>query len=697
METINRRSFSRVSKLLSIFGYGTTTPYNTNLLDKNLKSFINGYSALGQSTGNWYDDKFKDSTDFNTRISDWKDMLSYSPIAAAVRLIVEECIQTEHSCPCVIWAEGGDTETENCINDLYRVVLKCEDVIRSQFWWVVGYGNNFEKLVLGPNGVHGWFNAPIDTVKRVVDEQHRLVGFLYSEEEPPDGENSNVIWGDPSTNKDKKLWRPWDFIHMRLMGEDRNSEYGTSLLYPAANIYKKLRMAEDQMITYRLQMQPSRYVLTVDTGEATQPDVRNIVNMWKNALRKNRQIDTDKNIFEVRYNPWALDDLVILPKRKDSQTQLEKLQGDTDLPDITDVQYLTRLLFGMLNVPAEFCGVENEGGSTLTSQSSLATQDLRFQRSIKAVRSAVMQGYDYVGRIHLALNNSDPFVPFRVKMSNLTALEFQSQIELIDAQSSLADKLIQLGDNIKAPREEWLRMIFTKYMPLPDELVDLISIGNLIADRSGDDDSYEPLPQTDFSSFRDRREQERERERSSEPEMPEIPTQQMDLGSSDIEMPELPSETSKAMPIVHEYLTELRNKRKKELYLRNKIYSQKIHEYFNPYTSFKRYQKKYSKLMESRHISSPDGIIQLREDISSHLKLYSGHLNENKNLMRDVGRIIRIVEGYYPSFFDIDENYLDRIIESTKKLNIGKRKTLTESKAENEHEFVATIRNSRKR
>lgn len=691
METLNRRSFSRISKLMSIFGYGSSTPYNSNLLSKRLKSFVSGYSPLGQSTnGQWYDSKFKDSTDFNTRMSDWKDMLSYSPIAAAVKLIVEECIQTEHSCPSTIWAEGGDSETENEINDLFRITLQCEDVIRSQFWWIVGYGNNFEKLVLGPNGVHGWYNTPLDTVKRVVDEMHRLVGFSYTDEEPPDNDGSCVIWGDPGSTSAAKLWRPWDFIHMRLMGEDRNSEYGTSLLYPAANVYKKLRMSEDQMVTYRLQMQPSRYVLTVDTGEATAPDVRNITNMWKNALRKNRQADVDNNIYEVRYNPWALDDLIILPKRKDSATNFEKLQGDSDLPDITDVKYLTRLLFGMINVPGEFCGLENEGGNTLTSQSSLATQDLRFQRSIKAIRSPLMNGYDYVGRIHLALMDKDPFVPYRVKMSNLCAIESQSQLELTDAQSSLAEKLIQLGNSIKAPQEEWIRMIFTKFMPLPDDLVDLISIGNLV-DRNDESGDISPMGRSlDFGNDLS---EPTPPPMSDEPSMPEMP-QSQDLSSTDVNLPDLPQEASKALPIVHHYLTEMRKIREQKQLDLNRKYSKQLREYFNPYYSFKRYKRNHKMLMESVGISSPEGLVQLREDISKNLRIQSSNLGRNRPVLREVGKIIRIVEGYYPTFFDINMNQLDKIVESSKVMNIGKRQPKKPLNESMEHEILTTLKKS---
>jgi len=479
----NPTNFSRVGKLLTIFGYGQLAPYNANALKMALNpANRDKRMASGKSVRDWYQERVNDGQSFQQQLQDWSEMVNYSPIAAGIRIIVEECLQTEQASPATLWVEGGNTETEKELNEFIVGRLAMEDVIRSQFKAVISYGNNFERLHLGPEGIHGWHFRDVEKVERFSDEFKRLIGFV-DEDEPPSPTPEAVIWGDE--NDPKRLHKPWDFIHFRLMMDDRKSDYGQSLLKPAVQTYKRLRMAEDQMSIYRLQMQPTRYLVKIDTGTAGVPEVWRMVNQWINKMRTNRLIDARNQQYEPRNNPWSIDDIIVLPTRKDSQTDLRKLDGDHDIPDIEDIQYLLRQLGSMMNIPPEYLGAQPDQNQGLSPKSPLYMQDLRFQRSIKTLRAVVMQGYDKACRIHLALLGKNPFLPFRIKMSNIVALEAESQIELLTAQATLADQVIALGTNIQAPKEEWLRMVFTKFFPLPPELVDIIAIGSLLPPPAG--------------------------------------------------------------------------------------------------------------------------------------------------------------------------------------------------------------------
>jgi hypothetical protein len=1011
-----------------MFGYGSSTPYNASSI-KNRNLLPGGIGPNKNGTASWYQSRMEDAKDFQTMLSDWKEMASYAPISAATRIIVEECIQTEHSCPATLWAEGGDSETEETVNELFTQTLDCDTVIRSQFWWIVTYGNSIEKLTLGPQGVHGWRFVDLDKVERIVDTQHRLVGFKDLEENPPEGEGNSVLWGNQN-DQQIKLWRPWDYCftadtkislldgrelsiellqkevgdkefwvysstpqgrivpghahslrktsqnakivevgldngekvkctpnhlfmlrdgtykeaellqpgdslmplyrrlstfeehgregyeifldqscgkelfthyrvaeeiygtkrdtngrfsksyhvhhqdfnrrnndpknlkwlivsehnklhleinedpihkekqrqgaseglkrtwalkreemtqksrqailnqiqkrldqtgskvttamreasirngklygpqnigrkftkpeeieqrhqagavggarlkeklqtditllqkyvergkltakklhslprnpingrfnhkvlyvkplgnadvydftvdeyhnfalsagvfvhncHMRLLGEERNTEYGTSLLKPATQVYKRLRMSEDQMVTYRLQLQPSRYLMKVDTGESTTTDIWDTINQWKQYLRSTKNIDPDKNTYEVRYNPWSLDDIIILPLRKDSTSDFTKMEGDSEVPDITDVKYLMRLLAGMLNIPPEFLGVEPEGGSSLVSKSSLAVQDLRFLRSIKAVRSSVMQAYDKVARIHLALRDKDPFIPFKVKMSNITALESESQMELINNQADLADKLITLGNNIQAPKEEWLRMVFSKFMPLPDELVDLIAIGNAM--KSSEGENYQPLPSgPDLKDL------------SSGPKPPKFDHSNVEK----VELPELPQESKQRAIIIGEYLTEKRKAENRAVLEYRKQLQQYRQYWFHPRVALQRLQESTPRMMESLQITSEEGLEKWRGHLANKVTRMKYGLGGKSSILNSVGSLIHVTEGYRPQWLSCEEVELMRKYRRT-----APYKSLSErmSKPVNtdRHEMITLIEQVRK-
>jgi hypothetical protein len=48
-----------------------------------------------------------------------------------------------------------------------------------------------------------------------------------------------------------ELWYPWDFMHIRRMYRLRMNEHGEPIFDEAAGIYKKLRLAIDQMVVHR--------------------------------------------------------------------------------------------------------------------------------------------------------------------------------------------------------------------------------------------------------------------------------------------------------------------------------------------------------------------------------------------------------------------------------------------------------------
>ena len=623
-------NFSRVGRLLTLFGYGTTQPYNANALalalapgnrDKRL--------STGKSVRDWYQERVNDGNSFQQQLQDWAEMINYSPIAAAIRIMVEECLQTEASSPATLWAEGGDTETEGQLNEFILSRLMMEDVLRAQFKQVISFGNDFERLHLGPDGVQGWHFRDVEKVERFEDEFQRIIGYS-DEDEPPSKTPECVIWGDEKD--EKRLHKPWDFVHFRLMMDDRKSAYGSSLLKPAVNTYKKLRMAEDQMCIYRMQMQPTRYLVKIDTGTSSVPEMWRMVNAWINRMRSTRMIDNKTQRFEPRNDPWAIDDLIVLPTRKDSQTDIRVLVGDKEIPDIMDIQYLLRQLASMLNIPPDYLGAEPAANQGLSPKSPIVMQDLRFQRSIKTVRAVVLQGYDKVCRIHLALINKDPFLPFRIKMSNIVALESESQLELTGAQADLAMQIIELGTLIHAPNEEWLKMVFTKYFPLPPELVDIISIGSILpppedAGAGGGGGGGGGMP-PDLGPM---------------PGGPELDLSEPGgMGGEEMggEAGGVPGEPAPAESI---------RSYKKRLF-EWRVKCAKWHkEYFNLENSAKRLLIRESKkLTESSLTEAKKSIVETRKKLNKFgAKLLKEH---SKDLCWKTGKIIRILEGYTPDF-----------------------------------------------
>jgi hypothetical protein len=521
-----------------------------------------------------------------------------------------------------------------------------EDIIRAQFKQIIAYGNDFERLHLGPEGVHGWHNRDVEKVERFADEFKRLIGF-GDEDEPPSEVPEAVLWGD-DRNK-KRLHKPWDFVHFRLMMDERKSEYGQSILKPAVNTYKRLRMAEDQMMIYRMQMQPTRYLVKIDTGSASVPEMWRMAHEWIMRMRNNRLLDASRQQYEPRNDPWAIDDIVFLPTRKDSQTDVKVLTGDHEIPDICDVQYFLRQLASMMNIPPDYLGAEPEANQGLSPKSPLVMQDLRFQRSIKTLRSVGQQGYDLVCRIHLALVGKDPYLPFRIKMSNIVALEAESQLELVSAQADLAGKLIELGTTIQAPPEEWLRMIFTKYFPLPAELVDILAIGSILPKPQGGEEGGGglgmggggmPGGEDEFGA------------------MP--PGGELDMGAAmgggaEAGGAGAGAEAGGAAPPAEAFSPDPAV-RKRALFEWRKRAALWHARYFSLNESVKRYEKRSGKKLQERGLTEARRkIVEMRTRLNEFTGKTLLAEENTKRFAPEVGSIIRIVEGYSPDF-----NFINR-------------------------------------
>lgn len=686
-----RQNFGRASKLLSFFGFGSDTPYTPAKVLKDQSGLtIHDASEINQNGM-----PAQEPTRYD-------EMAEYSPIAAAIKMIVDEAIQTEASCPGTLWIEGGSTTVQTTLTHLLNHTLEMEDVIKSQFHTTIVHGTNIEKLILGPNGVHGWHAIPVQEMKRVVDTDRRLVGWLYTQEEAPIGRH--VLAGSArakGVKADEKLWMPWDFVCARLMGRDRSKEFGTPLLRDILMTYNRLRMAEDAMVSYRLAMQPSRYVFKLDVGTMDVTDVGSLRTRWKNELRGSRNIDPDAMFYNHRYKPWAMDDIVVYPIRKDSNSAIDKLQGDNEIPDIADVEHLYRQLTGVLGIPPEFLGAKTDGQSSWKGNSSLATQDLRFQRTIKTVRQPIILMYDTVCRIHLALIGEDPYETFIVKMSNIAAVEATSQMELVGAQADLAQKLVQMGDAVGLPKDEWVRHIFTRFLPLPRDILDPLLIS--LAMKSGEAKNGEGAPAggspMDASSFEPSQDFGGGGllDQNGLPTPPDMPSDGGDDAPAPdqdpVESTDTPPDPASAGPAPTPDGPGSLTASIKRIQRAGRLLTES--EAVHLYNLRAKHRRKAEVLTEATLVERRK---RLCESLDNAKKKLHEDTAASHALRVSIGRVYKAAYGYVPQIFSDDSKSVQKLIESYKSTKDGVYQQLVESEASTateDHPLVTSYRKMR--
>ena len=423
----------------------------------------------------------------------WDQMSSWDLIAATLIEIVDEATQTDSTDPATLWYECNDTKVENELNNMLDNIGS-NQLIQSQVWHIAGFGNAFEKLdynvgdgVVGTNYVH-----PMDVKRMWLTRNRRCIGYRWNGHRPdPDPAfNFNgseipriAISGGKST---EDLYYPWDFLHFRRMYRMRMSEHGEPIFSDAQGIYKKLRMAIDQMVVYRAQIQPDRYAINIDVQEQPPTQQMHTVQRWKQMLRRRLAFGEgdgkgDATDFNSYNNPMSLDSILWFAQPKGMQHTITKLPGTTSVPDVYDIELLINLFFAVIGMPRWWI-MGQEGGENPASGRSLMATDMRFLRKIKTIRQPLIDGYEWLAYFHETLRgNATEDLDIKTKMSEIGSLEDQIKIDILDKQADVMAKMSDIMQQFQLPPDVWVGIVFKDYLKLPQDVIDLL-ITNLPAE-----------------------------------------------------------------------------------------------------------------------------------------------------------------------------------------------------------------------
>jgi len=438
-----------------------------------------------------YAQVMKRPSTYETQLQLWDEMSSWDMMAAALTQIVDEVCQTDSTNPKSVWFECNNSKVEDELNNLLHQ-LDVETNISSQVWNIAALGNHFEKLdyTVG-EGVRGMACVhPFEVRRYWLERNRQCIGFKWKGRTPnkddvfvmPDNQTpiQRVALGHGSNLED--LYYPWDFLHFRRMYRLRGSEHGEPLFDEAQGIYRKLRLALDQMVVFRAQIQPDRYVVNIDTQDLPPTEQLKTVQRWKQSMRNklafgqgaDSQTLSDPTEFRSFYNPWALDTIFYMARPKGVEHSITKLAGTTQVPDVFDIELLIDLFFSIIGMPKSWLGIGQGADAAPPSGKALLAQDIRFLRKVKSIRKPIINGYTWLGYFHAVLRGENVAeLNIQAKMPDIGGLEDQMKLDVVKSQ---ADILMQLGEVMKQyglPRESWVELIFKRYLHLPDDIIDV--------------------------------------------------------------------------------------------------------------------------------------------------------------------------------------------------------------------------------
>ncbi|MFA5396623.1 MAG: portal protein [Methanogenium sp.] len=237
----------------------------------------------------------------------------------------------------------------------------------------------------------------------------------------------------------KKYYHEYEMIHFRLLGDTNYLPYGKSMIEPARRVWKQLNLMEDAMLIHRIMRAPEKRVFSIDVGNISPTEVDAYMQKIMNQSKKVPYVDPQTGDYNLRFNMMNMIEDFWLPVRGgDTGTKIESLKG-LEYGGIEDVQYLRQKLMSGLKIPKAFLGYEESIGSKAT----LASEDIRFARTIERIQRIVLKELYTLAFIHLYAQGctDEELVSFELEMTSPSIVYEQEKINLWSAKVDLADKM----------------------------------------------------------------------------------------------------------------------------------------------------------------------------------------------------------------------------------------------------------------
>jgi len=308
----------------------------------------------------------------------------------------------------------------NCPNEEIRAVLTIlfDQVLNLKynlFGWsrtMCKYGDFFLYLDIDDKyGVKSVIALPSQEIERL---------------EGQDATNPNYI--QYQWNSAGMTFENWQCCHFRILGNDKQMPYGTSILEPARRIWRQLTLMEDAMMAYRVVRSSERRVFKIDVGAIPPQDVEQYMQKIVTQLKRHSVVDPDTGRVDLRYNPMSIEEDYYIPVRAGSVTDIQSLAGAQNITAIDDIKYLRDKLFSALKVPQSYLTM-GEGASE--DQTTLAAKDVRFARTIQRLQRVIIAELTKVAIIHLYTLGfrGDDLLSFDLSLNNPSKIAELQELE----------------------------------------------------------------------------------------------------------------------------------------------------------------------------------------------------------------------------------------------------------------------------
>jgi hypothetical protein len=185
---------------------------------------------------------------------------------------------------------------------------------------------------------------------------------------------------------------------------------------------------------------PEKRLFYVNVGNIAPQEVDGYMEKMKQRIKKTPYMDPNTGDYNLKYNMMNLTEDFYLPVRgNDTTTKIDTLKG-LEYTAIEDVAYLRDKLFAALRVPKAFLGYEKD----LTGKATLASEDIRFARTVERVQRIVISELTKIALVHLYTQGFDnaELTNFELSLTTPSIIYEQEKIALWKEKVELASNIM---------------------------------------------------------------------------------------------------------------------------------------------------------------------------------------------------------------------------------------------------------------
>jgi len=378
------------------------------------------------------------------RYSDYEQMDDYPDINSTLDIYSDDATQVDSESRKTVWIECQNEEIKVDLEDVFHKRIKIEEGAWEMTRMTCKYGNDFEEIIVGEQGVIGLNYMPPATVRRIQGNRGALKGFVqsYSADMQIDPATFDKIKADQgkalSKRSDMAVFEDWRVVHFRLRSKNRSSVYGWGIGEPARWVWKRLTLLEDAVMVYKLTRSPSRYAFYVDVGNMPRKEAERALQETKQKIKKKKFVNPKTGKLDFRFNPLAFDEDFFLGVRDGKESVRVDMLNGPAYQQVEDVQYFLYKLYAALKIPRAYLGYDEN----MPSKATLSQEDVRFARTVLRVQREMRNGFHKIGRVHLAARRIDPAtVDFNIMMTVPSSIFELGQMEVRRTRAEIASSM----------------------------------------------------------------------------------------------------------------------------------------------------------------------------------------------------------------------------------------------------------------